>query len=107
MFRSIVFIAAGVAFSIATAGTAGAAGHASRAPQACAKRTDAVTHLASKYEEAPVAIGIANNGGVLEVLSSEKGSWTILVTMPNGVSCMLATGQSWEALKPMIAGDAT
>ena len=49
----------------------------------------------------------ANNGGVLEVLSSEKGSWTILVTMPNGVSCMLATGQSWEALKPMIAGDAT
>ncbi len=101
MLRSIVYTAAGVAFSVATAGTASAA------PQACAKRTDAVTHLASKYEEAPVAIGIANNGGVLEVLSSDKGSWTILVTMPNGVSCMLATGQSWEALEPVVAGKAS
>lgn len=103
MFRSIVFATAGVAFGLASAGTATAQSTA----KACAKRTDAVTHLASKYEEAPVAIGIANNGGVLEVLSSEKGSWTILVTMPNGVSCMLATGQSWEALEPVVAGDAT
>lgn len=107
MLRSIVFTAAGVAFSVATVGTASAGGHANRTPQACAKRTDAVTHLASKYEEAPVAIGIANNGGVLEVLSSDKGSWTILVTMPNGVSCMLATGQSWEALEPVVAGSSS
>lgn len=101
MLRSALFTATGIAMGFAAMGTASAA------PHACAKRTDAVSHLATKYEEAPVAMGIANNGGVLEVLSSEKGSWTILVTMPNGVSCMLATGQSWEAVTPILKGDAT
>jgi len=65
--------------------------------KACAERLDAITHLSTKYGEIPVHMGLANNGGVLEVLSNQSGSsWTILVTMPNGVSCMLATGESWE-----------
>ena len=52
---------------------------------ACAKRTDVLKHLSAKYTEAPVALGLANNGGVLEVLSSKTGtSWTIIITMPNG-----------------------
>jgi hypothetical protein len=69
----------------------------------CAKRSDVLSHLATKYTEAPVAIGIANNGGVLEVLSSETGSsWTIIITMPNGPTCMVAAGENWEKL-PNVA----
>ena len=45
-------------------------------------------------------MGLASNGGVLEVLSSTSGStWTILVTMPNGVSCMIAAGEGLEVVK--------
>ena len=69
----------------------------------CAKRTDVLKHLATKYTEAPVAIGIANNGGVIEVLSSKTGSsWTIIITMPSGPTCMVAAGENWEKL-PTVA----
>tara|TARA_R110000868_G_scaffold28525_8_gene106922 strand:- start:9683 stop:9991 length:309 start_codon:yes stop_codon:yes gene_type:complete len=70
---------------------------------ACAKRTDVLKHLSAKYTEAPVALGLANNGGVLEVLSSKTGtSWTIIITMPNGPTCMVAAGENWEKI-PHIA----
>jgi len=44
-------------------------------------------------------MGLANNGGVVQILSSLSGtSWTIILTMPNGVTCMIAAGENWEAL---------
>ena len=65
----------------------------------CTERSEVVNQLASQYSEAPVAMGIANNGGVVEILSSQSGtSWTIILTMPNGVSCMIAAGENWESL---------
>ena len=34
---------------------------------------------------------------MIEVYSSdETGTWTILVTRPDGTSCLLAAGQRWE-----------
>ena len=55
--------------------------------------------LSAKYSEGPVAVGVVTNGGVLEVLTTDTGStWTIIVTMPNGLSCMLATGEGWQNL---------
>ena len=66
---------------------------------ACTDRSDVVKHLSSEYSEKPVAMGLANNGGVIEILSSKTGkSWTIILTMPNGISCMIAAGESWESL---------
>ncbi len=67
---------------------------------ACTKRGDVVDHLGKKYSEVPVAMGLANNGGVIEVLSSKTGeSWTIIITMPNGTACMIAAGENWEEIK--------
>ena len=55
------------------------------------ERSELVKQLSSQYSEAPVAMGIANNGGVVEILSSQSGtSWTIILTMPNGAACMIA-----------------
>ena len=69
----------------------------------CTDRNVVVTQLSKQYSEAPVAMGLANNGGVIEILSSGAGkSWTIILTMPNGMTCMIAAGDSWEAL-PEIA----
>lgn len=73
---------------------------------ACAKRTDVLKHLSAKYTEAPVALGLANNGGVLEVLSSKTGtSWTIIITMPNGPTCMVAAGESWQKIPHVAAAE--
>ena len=69
-------------------------------------RPDGCRHLANKYSEAPVAVGMAENGGVIEVLTStEGGTWTIIITMPDGTSCMVAAGEDWEQL-PKIAAKA-
>lgn len=74
----------------------------------CVKRTDFLSHLSSNYDEAPVALGLTASGRVLEVVASEGGSWTIIVTMPNGVSCGIASGENWELVKePMTKGPAT
>ena len=73
----------------------------------CASHADVLNHLADKYSEAPVAMGLASNGGVIEVLSSKTGeSWTIIITMPNGTACMIAGGKGWQMLplKPTTTG---
>ncbi len=67
--------------------------------RACSNRTELLKRLGQVYSEDPVALGIATNGGMLEVLSSEGGStWTIIITMPDGRSCMFASGESWQSM---------
>ncbi len=46
--------------------------------------------------ESQVAIGIANNGRLVEVFSAGDGStWTIVMTTPQGKSCVVASGEDW------------
>jgi len=50
-------------------------------------------------------MGLASSGSVVEVLTNEKGaSWSIIVTMPTGVTCLVASGEGWEALRPVASG---
>ena len=67
----------------------------------CNDRTKFVHALASTHSESPVAMGLAASGSIVEILVSQTGSWTILVTSPNGTSCVVAVGDYWEALKPL------
>lgn len=63
----------------------------------CAQRADLLKQLARKYSEKPVAMGIADSGRLVEVIASDDGStFTVLVTTPDGLSCLMATGQSWQ-----------
>jgi hypothetical protein len=39
---------------------------------------------------------------VLEVFASDTGSWTITVTLPSGMTCLVATGQGWEDLAEQL-----
>ncbi len=62
----------------------------------CAKRSDFLQHLATKFAEAPVATGVTADGAVLEILTLASGSWTILVTKPTGVTCGVVAGEAWS-----------
>jgi len=76
-----------------------------QAQMLCIARADMVTRLQGKYAEAPVAIGLSNSGGVIEVLvSPDGGTWTIIVTDPQGVSCLMAAGEYWESAKTALMG---
>lgn len=71
--------------------------HAGHAAQ-CAPRDQVMVTLAEKYEESRQAIGLAGPQAVMELYASAAGSWTIMVTMPDGMSCLLASGQGYQAL---------
>ncbi len=65
----------------------------------CEQRRTVLQYLSNEYSEKPVAMGVAENGGLIEVLSSQKGStFTIIVTSPEGETCMVAAGEDWQGL---------
>ena len=98
MFRSALVLSASILLGTASVATA--------QQPLCTERSEVVNQLSNQYSEAPVAMGIANNGGVVEILSSQSGtSWTIILTMPNGVTCMIAAGENWESLPTMSKVD--
>ena len=68
------------------------------------ERGDVVKQLSSQFEENPVAMGLAADGSVIEVLAANTGSWTILVTKPSGISCVVASGEAWDDIPPPLKG---
>ena len=64
----------------------------------CAERERVVERLSSTYGESRQTIGLAPNNSVVEMFASlETGTWTITVTNPAGVTCLVASGQAFEA----------
>lgn len=63
----------------------------------CGPRQAIIDIAWRQYDERPVATALAAGGAVLEVLASRDGhTFTMLHTGTNGVSCILATGESWQ-----------
>jgi hypothetical protein len=70
----------------------------------CPERSHVLNYLADQYDEDPIAVGVANNGDLIEVLSARNGeTWTILVTTPRGRSCLVAAGHDWQDLPEVMA----
>lgn len=42
---------------------------------------------------------------VLLFLSEKTRTWSVLRVDPNGLTCVMAAGDNWEALGPQIPGD--
>ena len=74
------------------------------AQTACAERSVIVQKLAAEFKENPTAMGMDSGGRIIELFLSRTGSFTILVSYPNGQSCILATGQRWQTNKLQKAG---
>ncbi|MEP5155588.1 hypothetical protein [Planktotalea sp.] len=65
----------------------------------CAPRDVIVERLAEKYGEARQSVGLGANNSMVEVFAAnETGTWTITVTMANGLTCLVASGQNYETL---------
>ncbi len=94
-------LAAPLAFAAVTLLTSPAA---AQGPQ-CAPRAALLESLSKNYDEAPVSMGVTNTGSLVEVLASPTGSWTILVTMPGGPTCMVSSGDGWRDSPVQVARD--
>jgi len=69
------------------------------AQPSCASRDLVVERLASRFGETPRSVGLGANGNVVKVFASaETGTWTIIVALPNGIACLVASGHAFEVL---------
>lgn len=85
IFRSILILS-----------TIGAA--SSTMADVCAPRDAVVAKLASGFGEQPVATGMTDDGGQLEVWMSPKtGTFTVLVSRPDGSTCIVSSGGDFWA----------
>ena len=66
------------------------------AAMACGPHKKLTKALTGKYKEARKGLGLVASRRVMEVFVSESGSWTLVMTDLNGVSCIIAAGHSWE-----------
>ena len=63
----------------------------------CAKRDKLVAELAKSHGETRQSAGLQRNNGVIETFANtETGSWTIIVSLPTGVSCLVAAGEAFQ-----------
>ncbi len=89
MFRLVM---TAVAIATATAPSPGAA----QGQRLCGERADMLKDLEQKYSERPQSIGLVADGGLLEVLVSPAGGWTILISYPKRPTCVVAVGRDWQ-----------
>lgn len=88
---SLARAALAVALAVASSATGAQA-------QACANRDLVVARLEERYGETLQSLGLNQNNSLVEVYASEEtGTWTILLTRPDGVACLIAAGQMWDA----------
>ena len=72
------------------------AGQASAQAQ-CANTIDVYDFLAEQHGESRQSRGFAESGAFVEMFANlETGSWTALVTLPDGQSCVVASGMYFE-----------
>jgi hypothetical protein len=63
----------------------------------CGPRDALVAALADHYDEKQESVGLSGGGLLMEVFVSASGSWTILLSSPQGSSCIVAAGDSWQS----------
>ena len=62
----------------------------------CGPRDVVIGQLDTSYGEKLVGGGLQDPDAVLELwISPESGSWTILMSRPDGTSCIVAAGTDW------------
>lgn len=72
---------------------------------ACEPREAVLARLARSHGEAPAGAGLATlgagAGAVVEIVANPAtGTWTLLVTRPDGASCAVSAGEGWRPARP-------
>ncbi len=90
-----------VSLAVVTAALWAAVSIPAHAQVVCADRRLVTDHLATNFEEQPIGTGLTFSGQAIELFVAQTGTWTIVVTAPNGQSCIVSHGEAWHA-RPRI-----
>jgi len=80
-----------------------------QAQSVCADRSVIVERLENRFHESYQGAGLQSTTSLIEIWSSgQTGSWTILLSNADGISCVIASGLNWQfEEKVEIAGIAS
>jgi len=70
----------------------------------CGERTKVIEALVQDHSENPINMGLTNGGQVLEIYVSADRTFSVIVTSPAGVTCLIASGGRWAYLKIVLLG---
>jgi len=65
----------------------------------CAPRDSILGKLQHAFNEKTVNVGVTAKGERLEVLVAPSGSWTVLISIPGGPTCVASHGDGWRAIE--------
>ena len=64
----------------------------------CLPRAEFAETAARRFQETVVALGLTSTGRLLEVYASTNGeTWTLVITTPEGMSCLAISGEAWRS----------
>lgn len=67
----------------------------------CAPRAVVIERLKSGYGEDLSGVGIQSTAQVVEVwIAPGTGTWTVLMSLADGKTCIIASGTDWQQLDP-------
>jgi hypothetical protein len=67
----------------------------------CGPREALATALEQGFGEQRLSHGVLDSGALLELWAAQDGStWTLLTVRPDGIACVVATGNSWAMPTP-------
>ena len=102
-FRMSFFIALAVTVLIALLWPAPAGSQIAVLPMLCGPTENIIAMLKNKHDEQMIGRGSTRSGELVQLYVSEK-SFTVLITLRDGTSCMAAAGDIWKTL---IRGQST
>lgn len=96
MFKHITFTALMIG-SVATALPA-------LAQSICGPRDQVITKLENSFGEIRMGAGLRSNISIFEIWASvDSGTWTMVITDTEGVTCVMASGEYWQDIPAVKA----
>ena len=95
--QTAIRVFAGIAIAVTALTTVVLASRPADAQQRCLLHEAAQEQLSERFHEDVAGRGLASNGkSMVELYTSEEGSWTLVVTDVEGRSCIVGKGVSWS-----------
>ncbi len=73
------------------------------AQQVCGPHEELTKRLEMSYHEKSKGFGLVGNGGLVELFVSDNGTWSFIITRPDGLTCLMAAGKNWEKFEEVTS----
>jgi hypothetical protein len=101
-----VILLAGIAGIMGLSLLAPGQASAQMAQMGCGLRAEIADDLKKSHDETPIALGVTSVGTVMELWTARDGeTWTLIVTLPDGNSCVVGAGQDWMSVRRAAKGE--